>query len=102
VRWDATPAAAGYRVLRSDWAGEPSTQIADIDVTTGARTSAAEVTTIWSQGHTYGQDALASPDRSPWFELIEVGGPRERCFQVVAYNAAGQGSPSAPACSTST
>lgn len=101
VRWDATPGATGYRVLRADAAAGPFGVIADIDVTSGARTAAAEVTTIWSQAHRYGEGTLAAPDPSPWFELIEVGGARQRCFQVVAYAPAGQGQASATACSTS-
>jgi hypothetical protein len=88
--------ATGYRVLRSATAGGRFVVIVDMNVTTGATTKAAGVTTIWSANHNYGPGGprLATPDTSPWFEVIDVGND-PRWFKLVAYNAAGQGPASA-------
>lgn len=98
--WNAVEGATGYRVLRSDTASGPFDVFADIDIVTGATTAADEVVNIWSQQHTYipAGSPLTSPDQSPWFQLVEVGGTGERCYQVVAYNAAGAAPPSPVAC----
>ena len=83
VHWDAVAGATGYRVLESGGAGGPYAVVADHDVATRQTTAAAEDgITVWS------------PDGSPWFEYIEVGEPRVRWFQVVAYNDAGAATPS--------
>jgi hypothetical protein len=100
VRWDAVAGATGYRVVRAPTPGGSFSTVAAIDVTTGVATAVPEVTTIWSAGHSYVPPGpvLTSPDPSPWFEYIEVGGARERCFRVIARNAAGDGPASATAC----
>jgi len=92
VYWGPVARATGYRVLRSATAGGRFVVIADMNVTTGATTKAAGVTTIWSANHNYrpGGPGLTTPDTSPWFELIDVGND-PRWFKLVAYNAAGQG-----------
>jgi hypothetical protein len=97
VQWDAIAGATGYRVLRSDAAGGPYAVVADFDVTTGRATAADDGVTVWSSQHSYLPDRgpLGQPDSSPWFQYVEVGEPRVRWFQVVAYNAAGDAPPSA-------
>lgn len=98
--WNAVEGATGYRVLRSDTASGPFDVFADIDIVTGAATAADEVVNIWSQQHSYipAGSPLTSPDQSPWFQLVEVGGSGERCYRVVAYNAAGDAPASSVAC----
>jgi hypothetical protein len=98
--WDAVPAATGYRVLRSEAAGGPFEVVADFDVTTGRVSAADDVVNIWSAQHSYvpARGTLDGPDRSPWFQYVEVSRTGERCFRVVAYNAAGDGPASVVAC----
>jgi hypothetical protein len=96
VQWDAVKAATGYCVLRANAATGPFTIVADLEVTTGAATAAADVVNVWSQAHSYipADGALAAPDASPWFQYVDVG-PGQRWFRVVAYNTAGEASASA-------
>jgi hypothetical protein len=96
VYWGPVARATGYRVLRSATAGGRFVVIVDMNVTTGATTKAAGVTTIWSANHNYGlgRPRLATPDTWPWFEVIDVGND-PRWFKLVAYNAAGPGPASA-------
>jgi hypothetical protein len=98
--WNAVPTATGYRVLRSEAAGGPFGVVADFDVTTGRVSAADDVVNIWSAQHSYvpARNTLNRPDRSPWFQYVEVSRTGERCFRVVAYNAAGNGPASAVVC----
>jgi hypothetical protein len=99
LRWDAAGGATGYRVLRSLAAG-PFEVVVDVSITTGATTADDDVTNLWSAQHTYipAGGALDRPDTSASFEYVDVGGPGERCYRVVAYNAFGDGAPSAVTC----
>ena len=94
--------ASGYRVLRGDAASGPFTVTADVDITTGKTTAAAEVTNIWSEQFSYKptRGVLARPDTSPRFEYVEIvtGGVSRRYFRVVAYNANGDAAPSVVVC----
>jgi hypothetical protein len=98
--WNAVPGAAGYRVLRSSSAGGPFGVVADVNVTIGATTAADDVVNIWSRQHSYvpQRGRLDGPDRSASFQYVDVGGPGQRCYEVVAYNGAGAGPASAVAC----
>ena len=60
--------------------------------TTTASTAASDVVNIWSERHSYVPDggALGGPDRSLRFDYVDVG-PGQRCYQVIAYNGAGDG-----------
>jgi hypothetical protein len=100
VDWDAVAGATGYRVLRAGATSGPFRIVADMDVLTGSTEAAAEVVNLWSEEHTYvpSGGALDAPDRSPWFQYVEVTGSDRRCFRVIAYNAAGEGEPSVVAC----
>jgi hypothetical protein len=100
LEWDAVTAATGYRVLRAETTGGPFAVVADFDLTTGAVSAADEVVNIWSAQHSYvpPRGRLNGPDMSPWFQYVEISVSGERCFRVVAYNAAGDGSASAVAC----
>jgi len=96
VSWGPAAGATGYRILRCDQPDGRYVVTADIDVTTGAVTKAADVTTIWSATHNYRPEApgLTTPDTSPWFEYIDLGN-NPRWYKLVAYNAAGEGPASA-------
>jgi hypothetical protein len=98
--WDAVTGATGYRVLRSATPDGPFEVAAAIDVTTGRATSAAGVVNVWSQQHSYvpPTGTLSGPDTSPWFEYVEYGSAPQRCFKVVAVDAAGEGPASPVAC----
>jgi hypothetical protein len=102
VHWDAVAGATGYRVLRSDAPDGAYEVRADVDVITGATNADEGVTNVFSAQHVYVPDggALAAPDRSARFDYVEVGGPEERCFQVIAVNAGGESAPSEPACAS--
>jgi hypothetical protein len=96
VYWGPVAGATGYRILRCDQPDGRYVVTADIDVTTGLVTKAADVTTIWSENHNYRSEGpgLTAPDTSPWFEYIDLG-DNPRWYQLVAYNAAGAGPASA-------
>lgn len=97
--WDAVAGATGYRVLRGAAVDGPFEIAADLDVTTGSTTAAPQVVNIFSEQHSYlpSDGPLAAPDPSPRFQYVDVTAG-ERCFQVIAYNAAGDGPASAVAC----
>lgn len=100
VDWNAVVGATGYRVLRSGAAEGPYGVAADVDVITGGVTADPDVATIWSDQRSYlhpGVPPPASPDTSPWFQLVNLG-DGQRCFQVVAYNAGGDAPPSPVVC----
>lgn len=96
VRWGPVAGATGYRILRCDRPDGAYVVTADINVTTGAVTKAADVPTIWSENYNYRPEGpgLTTPDTSPWFEYIDLGSD-PRWYQLVAYNAAGAGQASA-------
>jgi hypothetical protein len=99
LAWNAVADAVGYRVLRAPSESEPFEEVADVDVTNGAVSTAAGVTNISSAQHTYVPlgAPLARPDTSPAFDYVDAGlGPG--CFRVAAYNASGEGPPSAVSC----
>jgi hypothetical protein len=97
VDWNAVPRATGYRVLRVD--GGRTRVVADFDITTGHTTAAPEVVAIWSAEHGYVPDRgpLTHVDRSPWFQYVDYL-PGRRCYQVQAFNTAGNGPLSAVTC----
>ncbi|HET6952319.1 MAG TPA: hypothetical protein VFI47_18210, partial [Acidimicrobiales bacterium] len=100
VEWNPADGATGYRVLRAGAPAGPFEVAADFDVTTGSVTAADGVVNIWSAQHSYVPDRgepLAGPDTSPWFEYVDVG-TGERCYQVLAHNAAGAGPASGVVC----
>lgn len=102
LEWDAVAGATGYRVLRSDAQDGQFVTVAELDITTGAATAEDEVVNIWSQQHSYvpPRDGFDGPDLSPWFQYVEYGGSGERCFQVIAFNAAGDAPPSEVVCAS--
>jgi hypothetical protein len=68
--------------------------VADFSITTGRVTVAApEVTLIYSSQHRYlpRDGRLTTPDTSPTFLYVDIGGPGERNYRVQAYNDAGAG-----------
>jgi hypothetical protein len=99
LTWQATPDATGYRVFRSGAANGQFTVAAEIDITTGTVTAAADVVSIFSDSHTYipERGPLRGPDPASQFTYVDIG-PRQRCFAVVAFNAAGRGPLSRVAC----
>jgi hypothetical protein len=99
--WDTVPDATGYRIMRSSTPGGAATQVANIDVATGTATVAPGVIYIRSDQHTYipPSGRLARPDTSPSFQYIDYGEAGQRCYRVIAYNAAGAAPPSPEACS---
>lgn len=105
IGWNAVRHATGYRVLRSTVDGGPWDVLIEIDVTTGEvagpQPTDTRLVTIWSSQHRYRPgtvDPLTAPDTSDRFQMVEVGGPGQRCYRVVAFNAAGDGPASTPAC----
>ena len=64
VSWGPAAGATGYRILQCDQPDGRYVVTADIDVTTGAVTKAADVTTIWSATHNDrpGAPGLATPE----------------------------------------
>jgi hypothetical protein len=100
--WDTVTGATGYRVLRSGSRDGPFEVVADFDVTTGSTTASADVVNIWSEQHSYvpSEGTLDAPDRSPWFQYVDVSGSEQRCYRVVTYNAVGDGAASVVVCSS--
>jgi hypothetical protein len=99
LTWQAVANASGYRVLRSDTADGDFEVTAELDVTTGAATAAADVVNVFSGQHSYipPRGTFEGPDQSPQFSYVDLG-PRQRCFRVIAFNAAGDGPASDVAC----
>ena len=99
--WDTVPDATRYRVMRSSTPAGPFTLVATVDVTTGTATAVPDVRLLRSDVHTYipPSGRLDRPDQSSSFQYGEAGGPGQRCFQVIAFNAAGTAPPSPVACS---
>lgn len=101
--WDAVPGATGYRIERSAAATGPFEEVAALDVTTGSATvePGAGVVNIFSEQHSYlpTDGALSQPDASAGFQYVDVGAG-QRCFQVIAVNAAGEGPPSNVTCAS--
>ena len=99
LTWAAVPNATGYRVLRSDAPAGQFEVAAELDITTGAATAAADVVNVFSGQHSYvpPRGSLEGPDQSPQFSYVDVGSD-QRCFSVIAFNAAGDGRASAVAC----
>jgi hypothetical protein len=83
VQWDPVAGATGYRILRSSSAGGAFAVVADFDATTGHVTTVEDGITVWAASDI------------PLVQYIEYGELRTRWFQVVAYNANGDGPPSA-------
>jgi hypothetical protein len=100
VRWHAVPGATGYRVLRSETRCGPFEVVADFDVTTGRVSADEDVVNIWSAEHSYipRWEPFTGADRSSWFEYVEISRTGERCFEVMAFNQAGDGPASPVAC----
>jgi hypothetical protein len=101
VRWNAVPAATGYQVVRALTATSSFETMADFNTFTGFVTAGPGVVNLWSTGYTYVPPGTAGslPDRSPAFEYVEVRGAGDRCFRVIAYNAAGSAPASKTVCS---
>ena len=96
LSWTAVVGATGYRVIRTASDGRRLRVVADIDITTGRTTAAAEVANVFSAQHSYVPDRgrLTRADRSATFHYVDVGAGR-RYYRVQAYNAVGDGLPSA-------
>jgi hypothetical protein len=73
-----------------------SSPSAEFDVTTGTATAAADVVNVFSDQHSYipPRGTLEGTDRSSQFFYVDVGSG-QRCFRVVAFNAARDGPASA-------
>lgn len=99
LTWEALADATGYRVLRSDTADGEFEVTAELDVTTGAATAAADVVNVFSGQHSYvpAGSTFEGPDQSPQFSYVDLG-PRQRCYRVIAFNTAGDGPSSDVAC----
>jgi hypothetical protein len=99
LTWEALANATGYRVLRSDTTDGEFEATAELDVTTGAATASADVVNVFSDQHSYipPRGTFEGPDQSPQFSSVDVGS-RQRCFRVIAFNAAGDGPASDVAC----
>jgi hypothetical protein len=99
LTWEALANATGYRVLRSDTADGEFEVTAELDVTTGAATASADVVNVFSDEHSYipPGGTFEGPDQSPQFSYVDVG-PGQRCFRVIAFNAADDGPASDVAC----
>jgi len=97
--WEATANATGYRVRRSDTANGAFEVTAELDVTTGAATAAADVVNVFSEEHSYipPRGTFEGPDQSSRFSYVDVGN-RQRCFRVIAFNTVGEGPASDVAC----
>lgn len=100
VDWEAVQGATGYRVLRSTTVGAGATIVAELSVATGEVTVAPGVVNLYSDEHSYvpAGDPFEGPDQSSSFWYVEVAGTGERCFRIVADNAAGGGVPSVVTC----
>ena len=106
VHWHATAGATGYRVLRSTTPDGPWSVLIEIDVTTGDvdvdLPAGSILAWVGSAHHVYragDHDTRHAPDPSDRFMLVEyAGGVGQRCYRVVAVNAAGAGPPSSPVC----
>jgi hypothetical protein len=100
VDWDAVPGVTGYRVVRPASGGDPPTVMVELDITTGTATALPAVVNVWSDEHTYvpPRDPMTGTDTSVHFHYVDVGGPGQRCYQVVAFNAAGAAAPSGVVC----
>jgi hypothetical protein len=96
LTWGAVIDANGYRVLRSSSPQGPFSLVANVNVVTGTATAAPDVVNIFSEQHTYIPPAgrLDSPDRSRSFHYVDLG-PGQRCYQLIAYNGAGD-APASP------
>lgn len=99
LTWEALTSATGYRVLRSETAEGAFEVAAELDVTTGAATAADGIANIYSDHYSYvpQRRPFEGPDESPQFSLVDAGF-RQRCFRVIAFNAAGDGPASDVAC----
>jgi hypothetical protein len=99
VDWDAVPGATGYRIIRPAGAGNAPTVMAEIDVMTGTATALPPVANVWSEDRNYlpPRGPWTGPDPSVHFHYVDLG-EGERCFQVIAFNAAGDGPPSVVVC----
>jgi hypothetical protein len=93
-------AADGYRVLHSRTPAGPFTVAVDFGVMTGVVFVADEVIDLRAEDVDYLWTEL--PTEPPeWFlygELVEEPPPSPRFYQVVAYNAGGDGPPSIVVC----
>jgi hypothetical protein len=103
VDWSPAARATGYHVYRSETPGGPFTQMADVDVVTGKVRVAARVANLWSDNQTFYPLANATPvPGTPAHVFHYVEYPTDRAyFRVAAYNAAGEGPPSAIDCGAS-
>jgi hypothetical protein len=99
LTWNAVADATGYRVLRSSTAEGSFEVVAELDVTTGDATAESDVVNVYSGEHSYipSGGTLDGPDGSAQFNYVDLGN-EQRCFRVIAFNAAGDGPPSAVAC----
>jgi hypothetical protein len=100
VDWEAVAGATGYRVARSTSPSGPFAVTADLNLAAGAITVAADVVNVWSPGAAnYHPTYEVVPGAPPpdEFQYVDSGGTA-RYYQVVAYNAAGDGPPSVVVC----
>jgi hypothetical protein len=101
VNWDAVSAATGYRVDRSTTPSGPFSVGADLNVVTGKTIVAKGVTNVWSDTQNFYPFARVSgapPSRHFHYVEVDLAGTHRGYFRVVAYNAAGAGTPSVVVC----
>jgi hypothetical protein len=104
VVWDAVSGASGYRISRATTPGGPFSVAADVNVTTGKTTAASGVTNVFSDQQTFFPPASATPvpttssKQFHYVEVVSTPGNPSRYYRVTAYNAAGDGRPSATVC----
>ena len=97
--WNAATDADGYKILRSASASGAFELTGKFNVITGATSAAKGVVNIWSTQHSYfPATRMTGRDTSASFEYVEVRDAGERCYKVIAFNAAGDSAPSKVVC----
>jgi hypothetical protein len=97
--WGAVTDADGYKILRSASARGTFELTGTLNVVTGATSAAAGVVNIRSPHHSYyPASKMTGRDTSASFEYVEVRDAGERCYKVIAFNAAGDSAPSRVVC----
>jgi hypothetical protein len=94
VTWSSVASATGYRVVRAIAPEGPYSTAAELDVATGTSTKASGVTNVF----------VASDGNFVYIELLgdAITSEPRRYYRVIAYNPAGEASPSAVVCGAPT